>query len=146
MNSPWDPISCDSSRRSSFLAEQQIANSSSSGGNISQQLQKLHRKAATFQHQSGRQSAMSDVSNNEQQQQQQQNLTGAISKGTMRRASDPVRSLAGHKQDMQRHKSYQNLGAQQQQMRMPLHGQNISQVRLFYTLFTANLITIVFIG
>ncbi len=108
-SSSWDPLSADSSRRSSLAASDQ---------GIAKQLDRLHRKAqaAQMSHEvSGRQSAMSDGPSSQQQQQQ----PGASapnpalsSYGQPRRASDPGRALDrnfGLGGQMSRHKSYTHL-------------------------------------
>ena len=157
MNSPWDPISADSSRRSSLAGHE---NSAAQQANpISHHLTRLHRKAQTIQQQqqqqqqqqtpsatpTPQQNGMSshDMSrmhtmqqqlqqhpqmmpqHHQQQQQQQQ----------VRRASDPVRTLdrnfgvgGGQLSRHQRSGSYNqlnNLGCNQMQQRVPLHGQRI---------------------
>ena len=127
MNSPWDPISVGSSRRSSMVEMTAANNSSSANGSpaaISQHISRLHRRAQQLKSTSslasssvqtaidGRQSAMSDSQPNQQQ----------FGDSAPRRASDPVRTLDrnfGVGGQMSRHRSYSQLGGQQQ--RMPVH-------------------------
>ena len=115
-NSPWDPppVSSGSSRRSSMAAD--------GTGQISSHINRLHRKAQqTMQSpvppgmsqshdfvSSGRQSAMSDVTDTANNQ--------GNGFATPRRASDPVRTLdrnfgvsASNGSSMSRHRSYSQL-------------------------------------
>lgn len=147
MNSPWDPMSADSSRRSSMASNHGGSNpvaGNEAQPNIGQHLNRLHRRAQqqtvmTQQSIDGRSpSAMSSMT-----------VTGAptptnapmpsMVAPTMqlnngqgnhqggRRASDPVRVLDRHfgvDANMSRRGSYNNHMPQQQQ-RVPVHGQRI---------------------
>jgi hypothetical protein len=132
MNSPWDPISVGSSRRSSMVdgaasAAVLTGSSPSAAAPISQHISRLQRKAQQQALKStsslassslqatttdGRQSALSDCTVESPGQQEF---------ATPRRASDPVRTLDrnfGVGGQMSRHRSYTQLN----QQRMPLHG------------------------
>jgi hypothetical protein len=120
MNSPWDPISADSSRRSSLAGHDSSATTSQSTSSISHHLSRLHRKAQTMQqqqqqtpsatptpHQNGMSShdmsrmqfhqnpQMMQQHHHQQQHQQQQQLhqQHQQQQQQVRRASDPVRTL-----------------------------------------------------
>ena len=119
MNSPWDPISADSSRRSSLIGHDNSTTSATAStqpaSSITHHLNRLHRKAQTIQQQqqltpsatpTPQQNGMSshDLSRMQFQQQQQQQMMHhqqqqqqqhqqLQQQQQVRRASDPVRTL-----------------------------------------------------
>lgn len=115
MNSPWDPISADSSRRSSLVGhDNSTAATTQPATSISHHLNRLHRKAQTIQqqqqhqqtpsatptpHQNGMSShdmsrmQFSHPSQMMHQQQQGSNPQQQQQQQQVRRASDPVRTL-----------------------------------------------------
>uniref|UniRef100_A0A0K2TKF1 C2H2-type domain-containing protein n=1 Tax=Lepeophtheirus salmonis TaxID=72036 RepID=A0A0K2TKF1_LEPSM len=129
MNSPWDPISVDNSRRSSFAGGQQDG--------VSQHVNKLHRKAESLiQPMDGRNSSMSNYSTTGAVHPDDPSVHGSVQKAPTRRASDPVRSSSSinrnqfgnqlnnnsNPQQLQRHRSYTQLN---ENSRIPIHGQRI---------------------
>ena len=99
MNSPWDPISADSSRRSSLAGHE---NSAAQPANpISHHLTRLHRKAQTIQQQ--------------QQQQQQQQTPSATPTPQQNGMSSHDMSRMHSMQQLQQHPHMMQQHHQQQQ-------------------------------
>ena len=142
MNSPWDPMSADSSRRSSMASNHGGGAEAPPQPGIGQHLNRLHRRAqqqqmmptpsATPTMEQGRRgsdmSAMTTPTNPPISQQQQPPIPHQSS---VRRASDPVRTLDrnfgvqdGQISRHQRSGSYNQINMGHQQ-RVPMHGQRI---------------------
>ncbi len=132
MNSPWDPISAESSRRSS-LAGHDPSMVNTNQNPLSQHLNKLHRKSQHLQQQ---QQTCSPTPT-----QFHKPLSGQVPDNSQgqplqtRRASDPVRVLDrnfgvgnGQLGRNQRSGSYNQLNSMScnsMQQRVPVHGQRI---------------------
>lgn len=133
----WDPMSADSSRRSSMASNHAGQQASEvTGPNIGQHLNRLHRRAQ--QHQvmssmmdvSGRGSAMSTATPTNPPMPPMATQSMQPQGGNVRRASDPVRTLdrnfgvdsTGNLGRHQRSGSFSQLNGQP---RVPMHGQRI---------------------
>ena len=149
MNSPWDPMSADSSRRSSACSNHGTGmNEAHPTPNIGQHLHRLHRRAQQQQmmqqtpsatptplmqdHMNGRGSAaMSDMTAPTPTNPPMPPVQMLQQQPGVRRASDPVRTLDrtfgvdGQLSRHQRSGSYNQLNGGPVQTRVPMHGARI---------------------
>jgi len=133
MNSPWDPISADSSRRSSLVGHDASVVNNTNQTSLSHHLNKLHRKSQHLQQQQTCSPTPPQYHKHLAPLPMNQSMAQP---SQTRRASDPVRVLdrnfgvGGGNQltRNQRSGSYNQLnsdGSNPMQQRVPIHGQRI---------------------